>query len=309
MEHITLPVNYYVVGIITDDGTPVSNANVHIQGDTVISGTTNSSGKYTLNIKNYATNGATITVRGFGNGKYKTDTFILNIGNPAQLVNLALDAVTISDTITIGESVTQTANMQRNLNDTVTLGDNVTQMANMQRSLSDIVTLGDTVSQIATLQRNLSDTVTIGESVSQIANMQRTMNDAITLSDSFFKNVSFILNDTVTLNDNVIQIADMQRSLNDTINIGESLNQIAGFYRSFIDAVTLNDSVSQIGVFIRSLNDTITIIETLTSVFTSGEFPSGEVDDKVRIYPLNENFYKITNKPENFYIITKKEEV
>ena len=85
---MSLPVNYYVVGYVYDSGLPVNGAKVRITDSGSVETTTDSDGKYTLNIKTIATDGNTIYVRAYYNGKYRSESFTLNITEPAKQVIL-----------------------------------------------------------------------------------------------------------------------------------------------------------------------------------------------------------------------------
>lgn len=95
---ITFPFIFY--GIVTDGGTPVSSATVSFQDTTVDQGvasaSTNASGKYQINIQNYATDGDTVNVWCRHSGKYKLVTCVVNISGAAQRADLAIVTVEVA---------------------------------------------------------------------------------------------------------------------------------------------------------------------------------------------------------------------
>ena len=200
---MTLPVPYPVYGVITDGGSPVNNALVHAQdtttGGTIATTTTNANGEYQINLENIANDGNNITVWSSYDGKNKNYSFTLNIANKAERVNLALESTTLSDSVSLSESLSKIADMIRSNTDSITLSDSYNSIGNFNSVNSDSLTFSDVLSKTGSFNRSNSDTITINDTITPSGIFERTSSDTITLSDVLSKTASFIFSETDTL--------------------------------------------------------------------------------------------------------------
>jgi len=93
---MTLPVPYIIYGTITDIlSNSLESAEVRVSGsssESYTSDTTDSSGQYSVNIQNYATDGDTVTVTAIYNGKSGTNSFSLTLGElPSKELDVSFD--------------------------------------------------------------------------------------------------------------------------------------------------------------------------------------------------------------------------
>ena len=93
---MSLPIPYIVYGTITDiSSNPLESAEVRVSGsssESYTSDTTDSSGQYSVNIQNYATDGDTVTVTAIYNGKSGTNSFSLTLGElPSKELDVSFD--------------------------------------------------------------------------------------------------------------------------------------------------------------------------------------------------------------------------
>ena len=93
---MTMSVPRPLHGIITDTGgSPINNAKVYVKDSTNDQGTTSvqtdASGRYIVNIQEYATNTDTVSVWCFSSGNYKIDTVAVNLSNPPERVDLQME--------------------------------------------------------------------------------------------------------------------------------------------------------------------------------------------------------------------------
>ena len=88
---MTLPFPYIFYGTVSDsNGLLVNNAIVYATGDSTTSDNTDSLGKYTINLQDYASSGGTITVSIDYDGEKEIDSWKLDIHLPGKNVNYTL---------------------------------------------------------------------------------------------------------------------------------------------------------------------------------------------------------------------------
>jgi len=128
---MTIPFPWYLKGTVTDGGA-VEGATVRARDITVDQGiataTTDSSGKYLINLMNYATHGHTVEVWCAANGKYKRNTFVVNTYAPGQTEDLTLEALEYTETVTLFDGLTKLATVVKTLSETTTLTDELTRI-------------------------------------------------------------------------------------------------------------------------------------------------------------------------------------
>ena len=117
---MSLQMNFPIMGLVTDAGVPCNAAHVYLQDQTtplaIANYTTGANGKYLIDVKIYANaNGDTLKLWVFSaDGKYKTDTIVLNITGAAQRKDLAVAMTTIADSIPVTtDALTKTVTMTK----------------------------------------------------------------------------------------------------------------------------------------------------------------------------------------------------
>lgn len=103
---MTLPVNFIVYGKVKRGNTsPINGATVRIISNTnpqgTATGNTDSSGKYLINVKNYANDSDSMAVSCTFQRESKTETFSLSIATGTKEINLNLE---VTQTVTHGHS-------------------------------------------------------------------------------------------------------------------------------------------------------------------------------------------------------------
>jgi len=91
-----LPVPYFVYGEVTDQQNKDFVSNVTISGNsssTSVSEDTDSSGKYQINIQDYASDGDTVKVIATYGSYYTSDTFSLSLGDLPKEINLTFKVI------------------------------------------------------------------------------------------------------------------------------------------------------------------------------------------------------------------------
>ena len=89
---MTLSFPYVLYGYVYDsNGDIIEGATVNATGDTSTSDDTDSDGKYTMNLMDYASSGGTVTVTCDYEGESKSTSFTLVITDPGKSLNLTLE--------------------------------------------------------------------------------------------------------------------------------------------------------------------------------------------------------------------------
>ena len=220
---MTLAVPYPVYGFIYEGGSPVSGANVHARDETDDQGvadyTTCADGKFQINLQDNATDGSTIRVFAFYDGKYKHETFTIDISEGAKRVDLTVEQQSISDKVWMSDNQSKVASFNRSLSNIIWISDDYSQVASFNRSLNDNVWVSDDYSQVVSFNISLSDIVWVSDDYSQIASFNRSLSDIVWISDNLESLKAFVvsISDSVKLTDNLTKVGSFNRSLSDKV--------------------------------------------------------------------------------------------
>ena len=293
-----------VYGRITDAGSGCDSADIYIQdttGGSILTIEADVNGYYTLDIQDIVVDGHTYNVWAFStDGKYKTDSFILDLDLPSQEMNLAAIIYALADTLTITDALSKTFN--KLAADIITISDNLTKTGSYIRALSDTITITDTTSK--SINKTFSETISITDAL--VLNLAKTLSDTITLSDALIKHSDMVLSDTVTITDGIIK--DLSKTISDTIMLSDAL--IKQPHMMFSEMLTITDS--QTKAFNKLLSDLIVITDGLSKILHAFIVPIA-----LKGYSSNEEtFHGSSSKEETFHgyrnneqpLIIKKED-
>ncbi|AFS79937.1 hypothetical protein NKOR_00055 [Candidatus Nitrosopumilus koreensis AR1] len=112
----------------------------------------------------------------------------------------------LSDSVTISDSVSASIVQIKSLSDSVTISDSVTTTISLSKSFSESVSVSDQLS--LSLTKSLSDSVTISDSVSAFIVQTKSLSDSISISDSISLSLTKSLSDSVTTNDTISNAVD-----------------------------------------------------------------------------------------------------
>lgn len=199
---MTLAAPYLVYGIVTDGGIPVNGATIYIQnttgGSTIMTGTTNSAGKYQMDISklNIISNGNTVKVWCFKSGKYDDESFTLIAQSKVKNANFQIDTYNLSDSLTFTDTQSRLNNLvfsEHPLFTDVFIKTN-------DRIITDLMNILDSPGADCTgvYYRGLSDQMLINDARVNDWSHQ-IAGDSISLSDSFVNNIIISLSDVLAI--------------------------------------------------------------------------------------------------------------
>ena len=268
-----IEVSYPVYGVVSDAGAPQSTVTVYIKA--VLAGATldtltDATGKYTIDLYDYANDGDTVNVWCFGSdGKYIGTSFVLDISNQAKRVNLALAMTTLADTITITD--TKTLQFNKLCADTITVTDGLTKL----------------------YTTTFADTITVTDALAK--HFIKTINETITVTDAITKNFNKIVSETITISDDLTK--DFNKILSDTVTLSDALTKI--YTTSFAETITITDDV--IKTFNKLLSDTIALTDAVSCILS-------QAGSGFKGYSKNETKYLGYSKNEEKHLIKKRED-
>ena len=133
------------------------------------------------------------------------------------------------------------------------------------RTLSDDLTLTDTISRDAVNTRDLSDALTLSENLQRAKIANYTISDSLSLTEQMELHfVRYrILSDALTLTENLTRDTVYTRDLLDSLSLTETLNRHAANARILADAFALTDSIARDVVNVRLLADDLTLTDSL----------------------------------------------
>lgn len=133
------------------------------------------------------------------------------------------------------------------------------------RTLSDDLTLTDTISRDAVNTRGLSDALTLSENLQRAKIANYTISDSLSLTEQMELHfVRYrILSDALTLTENLTRDAVYTRDLLDSLALTDNLSRHAVNARTLSDALALTDSIARDVVNVRILTDSLTLTDSL----------------------------------------------
>lgn len=151
---------------------------------------------------------------------------------------------TISESITLGESLAVVATMNPALSESVTLGESNAAAATFVTTISEAITLADSLVGGLLLTGSITEAITLGDSLVAAATFSPTLSEAVTLAESLAASTTFNpnLSESVTLTDQYGAGLTMISSLIEPITLGDLMAAIATFNATTSDPVTLGDS-------------------------------------------------------------------
>lgn len=172
----------------------------------------------------------------------------------------------IPDSVTISESIQITS--IRTITDSVTVVDSVDRDAAQTAQPSDSITTVDTVTVIYHAVTSVSDSITIVDSVSRVVDISKAVNDSITVQDDVQRGIATTVqpNDTITTNGSVTIELVISRSIGDSISVQDNVDVMLTAFRMLSDSVTVSDTVTGSTSFEVSPNDSITTSDSITIV-------------------------------------------
>lgn len=154
----------------------------------------------------------------------------------------------IVDNLTLTESLLLNTILLRTLTDTISVSETIGRLVIFSRSVTDSLTVTDLLTRIAIYNRSLVDSLTPSESVSKVFIPSRTLTDTMSLND--LNTVQKIITKAIT----------------DTLTPAEAITLQKIYSRLGIDNLTVTELIGLKTVLNRTITDTINIVETVLAV-------------------------------------------
>lgn len=229
-----------------------------------------------------------------------SDTMFTRESYQVVISGVANPSISISDTITLSESIKLDLSYTINTSDTITTSENLVLLRQSFITASDQIVLTENFVLLSIANRSTSDTVSMAENITLlITSLFITTSDSITLAESLVTSgtpliaqsdtltmteatqiqgiVSITVVDAMAITDvpsfpgipsSVSDIASLSESLahySDQVDIMESIVvAIARPDISTLDTITLTESVNLLLVAFAAVSDTVTVTESLT---------------------------------------------
>lgn len=180
--------------------------------------------------------------------------------------------ISVSDTVTVTESVTKMVQSFKSVSDTVTVSESQTLLPVSFVSATDTVTVSETVAQTLAYNVSVAETVTITETVARLATNFISATQSVTVSETVTPlGVALVsATDTVTVTEaiNLLSVALVNAS--DTVTVTEAQTiLVPELYVSSTDTVTVTETVTKLVVNFVSATDTVTVSEAVNNLVTS----------------------------------------
>jgi hypothetical protein len=171
---------------------------------------------------------------------------------------------TISDTITVSDTIIRRVEFLRRPSDTATVSDTTTRTATFGRTISDTATLTDSIIRRMEFLRRPSDTATISDTATRNVEFLRRPSDTCAVTDATTRNAEFLRrpSDTISATDALARTATFGRTNNDTCAVSDALARTATFGRTNNDTCAVTDSLTRIANATRFLSDTCAVTDT-----------------------------------------------
>ena len=203
-------------------------------------------------------------------------------------VNLELNSrVSVADNVTLTESVNRLLESYVNKSESITVTENVDPELQSHITVSDTATLTENINRLLESYINKSESITLTEAITVlIPELYRSVSDSITITESVNRLLESYVNksESITLTENVIAELNSAISVSDNITVTESINRLLESYVSVSDSITTTESTN---VFLPELNvsvsDNVTITENVVVAIIAGDTLSLSVSDSITI--------------------------
>lgn len=172
----------------------------------------------------------------------------------------------ISQTITLSDSLAEAALKFRTMTETITLSDAIARAKIFPRAIAESITLSDSISRFKLAVRSISETITLADSLTRMATKFRTISQSITLSDALeaHKLLLRTIAESITLSDSVVRFKLAVRAISETITISDSIAKVATKMRTISETITLSDSITKLRTVVRSISESITLSDAIS---------------------------------------------
>lgn len=175
--------------------------------------------------------------------------------------------VSVSDSVSITENVSKTQVFTTSVSDAITVTENQSSLLTILFSTSDSIAITESQTPEKKMFVSTSDAITITENVNQTQGFNASVSDAITITENVNQTQvlnTALLSDAVTLTESVSQTQGMTTSVSDSVTITEGQTLLLIHFVSAVDSVSLTESVSQALTYLSSVFDSITITESVS---------------------------------------------
>lgn len=203
-------------------------------------------------------------------------------------------AISISDTITISETVSPLLTHFANVSNTITLSETITPALIYQISASESITISETITLVLIHLINVSDIVTMSEVISLLQTHFVSVSDTVTMTESIISLLVHLINvsNSITLSEDIVALLIHLVDVSDTITMTEIITMLLTGFIDVSDTITVSESINIViqiaGVLLIGVEDTVAITETIEQLLISFIGVSDTVTITEIIQPLIE---------------------
>lgn len=192
--------------------------------------------------------------------------------------------VSVSDSLTITESVGRLLTSQRSVSDSLTLTESVNLTLVHNPSVSDSLTLAESVSMLLISQPVVSDSLTISESVTLQVETGVVVSDSVSVSESVAVAIevtgelSVSVSDSISVAESVTLAVETSIGVSDSLTVSESISLMLVSLIAVSDSVTVTESVGReltVGI---SVSDSLTVTESQVTLPIQGACIAGVLE-------------------------------
>ncbi len=274
-------------GNITDAG----GENCHTRGFCYKQGTsgdptTSDSKVYDNGGGSYGTGAYNKNITGLTQGTgYRVRAYAINsigtgYGTTVQVTTTAVYEVSVTDGLSLGDSLSNNAVLNAVLTDGFKGGDSLARQSTLNAVLTDGAKLGDTPLAQLVFDVLLSDGFTGGDTPSVGLLFQQVLTDGIKLGDalSMIRETNPVLTDGVKLGDTPSTLAVLNALISEGLKLGDSPSTLAVLNASLSDGMDLGDTPAIFRTIGKVLTDGIKLGDSLSMTLTIGLTVADGVD-------------------------------
>lgn len=154
-----------------------------------------------------------------------------------------LHTKSVSDAVSLSESVSRVAAFARSIADAISTSDSVASVAAFAKSIADALSVGESLNAGAGITKSIADAMLVGESLSKVCAFAKSISDSLSVAESTTRVGSFFksLADPLTLAEFLVGNNNLVRGLADTLSVQETFARVATYQRTFAETMSLTD--------------------------------------------------------------------
>ncbi len=207
---------------------------------------------------NATTGTGTSTVIGF--------TVTSNVAHALSVVELNGLNYTLPEPLSLSDSIHAYIS-QKTISDSLSLADSVATTKSVTTSLSESLPLFDTVSTVKTQSVSLSDSLSLADTITTVKSKTASLSDSLSLSDTIAAPKSIVqsTSDSLSLADPaVFALKAKITSLSDSISFSDAIGTTKSLLSSLSDSVSTSDTLAKAQSTTLALSDSLSLLDDIS---------------------------------------------